>query len=71
MPPKKLSDACMRCEQEYPVQETRFSLVEEAEGQDFMCRMCVLESRLDRLEEEKQQLKIHVDKLVEELKTEK
>ncbi|XP_077547903.1 uncharacterized protein LOC144160455 [Haemaphysalis longicornis] len=54
MAPKKPGVACMRCEREYPLEETRFNSLEAAEGQDFMCRMCVMESHLDRLEEDKE-----------------
>lgn len=72
MPPKKKPGvACMRCTREYPLEDTRFDTAEDAEGQDFMCRMCVMESRLDRLEQEKEELKVQVDGLVEELKIER
>lgn len=65
MPPKKKPGvACMRCTREYPLEDTRFETAEDAEGQDFMCRMCVMESRLDRLEQEKEKLKVQVDGLV-------
>lgn len=68
---KKPIVSCTLCERECPLGETRFDSVDEAEGQEFMCKMCVFESRLDRLEEEKQQLRARVDELVEQLKTEK
>lgn len=72
MPPKKKpSVSCTHCDREYPLEETRFGSVEEAEGQEFMCRTCVLESRLDRLEEEKLQLRAQVEELVEQLKIER
>lgn len=72
MPPKKKPVvSCMSCEREYPLEETGFESVDETERQEFMCRMCVLESRLDRLETEKQQLGVRVDELEQELKTER
>lgn len=68
---KKPGVMCTGCEHEYPLEETRFESVEDAEGQDFRCRVCVLASRLDRLEEEKEQLRVQVGELQEELKDEK
>lgn len=70
-PRKKPGVVCTGCEHEYPLEETRFESVEEAEGQDYICRVCVLVSRLDRLEEEKEQLRAQVGQLQEEVKEER
>lgn len=45
-------------------------MLEEAERQEFVCRMCVMESHLKRFEE-KQQRRVQVDGLVEEVKAER
>lgn len=42
-----------------------FDRGEYAEGQIFMCTLCVMQSRIGRLEEEKEQVRVLVDRLVE------
>lgn len=61
---------CSECERSYALEETRFKSAREANGADFICRMCVLGSRLDRLEQDKDKLAKRVGKLEKELQIE-
>lgn len=70
LPKKQPGVACMRCKRECPLEDARFDAAEDVEGQDFTCRTHTMESCLNRLQEEQEQLKVQVG-LVGELKTER
>ncbi|KAG0437461.1 hypothetical protein HPB47_017437 [Ixodes persulcatus] len=59
------------CKKSVDIDDTRFDSVEEAGMTEFMCRMCVLNARQDRLEAENTELMARIVKLEAELERER
>ncbi|CAN7982223.1 unnamed protein product [Ixodes pacificus] len=62
---------CGDCKKSVDIDDTRFDSVEEAGKTEFMCRMCVLNARQDRLEAENTELMARIVKLEAELERER
>ncbi|CAN8023390.1 unnamed protein product [Ixodes persulcatus] len=62
---------CGDCKESVDIGDTRFDSVEEAGMTEFMCRMCVLNARQDRLEAENSELMARIVKLEAELERER
>ncbi|KAM7296096.1 uncharacterized protein ISCGN_021292 [Ixodes scapularis] len=62
---------CGDCKKSVDIEDTRFDSVDEAGMTEFMCRMCVLNARQDRLEAENTELMARIVKLEAELERER
>ncbi|KAM7311497.1 uncharacterized protein ISCGN_008404 [Ixodes scapularis] len=62
---------CGDCKKSVDIEGTRFDSVDEAVMTEFMCRMCVLNARQDRLEAENTELMARIVKLEAELERER
>ncbi|KAG0411749.1 hypothetical protein HPB47_011131 [Ixodes persulcatus] len=62
---------CGDCKKSADIDDTRFDTIEEAGMAEFMCRMCVLNARQDRLEAENTELMARIVKLEAELESER
>ncbi|CAN8017625.1 unnamed protein product, partial [Ixodes persulcatus] len=58
---------CGDCKKSVDIEDTRLDSVEEAGKTEFMCRMCVLNARQDRLEAENTELMARIVKLEADL----
>ncbi|CAN7997364.1 unnamed protein product, partial [Ixodes hexagonus] len=68
---KKTHVQCGECQESVDIEDTRFDSVEEAEKTEFMCRMCVLYTRQDRMEAESTRLMARIVELERELAKER
>ncbi|CAN7947949.1 unnamed protein product [Ixodes pacificus] len=70
MAKKDVRVQCGECLIWVNMSETRFESAEEAEAGDFLCRLCVLQARLDRMETENTTIVTRIVELESQLKRE-